>query len=205
VFLAFLFLNLTQLYIYKLKKELKEYWTTRKMSFLLFGFLGGTLIALSPILIGLVSGQLHSSEIAFNSDISIASIGLTFIIIAWEELWFRGLFLNYCNRHLSSIHLSLTIGFLFMLIHILNPQIHLLKTGTALFFAGALLTILYFYFKTIWLPLGLHFGNNFTETFIKTNKETDIWIGNEGYLTTIVLAGLFFFFFIKTKKNITVA
>ena len=126
VFIAFLFLNLTHLYIFKLDKELREFWAIRKMFFLLFGVLGGTLIALSPTAIGIFTGQLNPSQITFNSDISISSIALTFIIISWEELWFRGLFLNYCHRHLSSINLSLTIGLLFMLIHILNPKIDLL-------------------------------------------------------------------------------
>lgn len=202
VFIAFLLLNLTHLYIFKLDKELSEYWSLRKIIFLVFGVLGGTLIALSPTVIGVVSGQLNFSELTFNSDISISSMGLTFLIISWEELWFRGLFLNYCHRQLSSINLSLTIGLLFMLLHILNPKIDLLKTGPTLFFAGALLTILYFYYKTIWLPIGLHFGNNFTGTVLKTSKETDILFGNEGYIGTIILAGLFFLYFIKTKKLI---
>lgn len=203
IFLAFLLLNLTHLYIFKLDKELIEFWSLRKIIFLLFGVLGGTLIALSPTAIGVVAGQLNSSDITFNSDISITSIGLTLIIIGWEELWFRGLFLNYCHRHLSSITLSLTIGLLFMLIHILNPKIDLLKTGPSLFFAGALLTILYFYFRTIWLPVGLHFGNNFTGTILKSTKETDILFGNEGYIGTIILAGLFFVFYNRTKKRTT--
>lgn len=202
VFIAFLLLNLTHLYIFKLDKELSEYWSLRKIIFLVFGVLGGTLIALSPTVIGVVSGQLNFSELTFNSDISISSMGLIFLIISWEELWFRGLFLNYCHRQLSSINLSLTIGLLFMLLHILNPKIDLLKTGPTLFFAGALLTILYFYYKTIWLPIGLHFGNNFTGTVLKTSKETDILFGNEGYIGTIILAGLFFLYFIKTKKLI---
>ncbi len=202
LFIAFLLLNLTHLYIFKLDKELREYWSLRKVIFLLFGVIGGTLIALCPAVIGVITGRLNSSEFTINSDISISSIGLTFLIIGWEELWFRGLFLNYCHRQLSSINLSLTIGLLFMLLHILNPKIDLLKTGPALFFAGALLTILYFYYKTIWLPIGLHFGNNFTGTILNTNNETDILFGNEGYIGTIVLAGLFFLFLIKTKKLI---
>ncbi|MGC9330926.1 MAG: CPBP family glutamic-type intramembrane protease [Bacteroidales bacterium] len=49
-------------------------------------------------------------------------MGLTFVIIAWEELWFRGIFLNYCNRNLSVINLSLTIGFLFMLVHLCKSK-----------------------------------------------------------------------------------
>lgn len=194
ILLAFVFLNLTHFYFFKLRSEITEFWSIRKISYLPIGIIGGGLIAISPTFLGLITGQLSASDISFNTDFSASSIGITFVIIAWEELWFRGIFLNYCNRHLSAINLSITIGLLFMLVHILNPKIDLLKTGPTLFFAGALLTILYFYFKTIWLPVGLHFGNNFTGTILKTSNETDIMFGTEGYIGTIVLAGLFLIF-----------
>lgn len=194
ILLAFIFLNLTHFYFFKLKNEIREFWSIRKIAYLPIGIICGGLIAISPTFLALISGQLSISDISFNSDLSITSIGLTFVIIAWEELWFRGIFLNYCNRYLSAINLSLTIGLLFMLVHLLNPKIDLLKTGPTLFFAGALLTILYFYFKTIWLPIGLHFGNNYLNSIIDTKFETDILFGTEGYVGTIVLAILFFTF-----------
>lgn len=194
IFLAFVFLNLTHFYFFKLKNEIGEFWSTRKITYLPIGIIGGGLIAISPIILGLITGQLSASDISFNTDLSVSSIGLTFVIIAWEELWFRGIFLNYCNRHLSAINLSLTIGLLFMLVHILNPKIDLHKTGATLFFAGALLTILYFYFKTIWLPIGLHFGNNYLNSIIDTKFKTDTLFGEEGYIGTIILAGLFLTF-----------
>jgi len=194
ILLAFIFLNLIHFYFFKLKNEIREFWSIRKITYLPIGIIGGGLIAISPTFLGLISGQLSASDISFNTDFSISSIGLTFVIIAWEELWFRGIFLNYCNRYLSSINLSLTIGLLFMLVHLLNPKIDLLKTGLTLFFAGALLTILYFYFKTIWLPIGLHFGNNYLNSAINTKFETDILFGDDGYVGTIILAGLFLIF-----------
>lgn len=194
ILLAFIFLNLTHFYFFKLKNEIREFWSIRKIAYLPIGIICGGLIAISPTFLALISGQLSISDISFNSDLSITSIGLTFVIIAWEELWFRGIFLNYCNRYLSAINLSLTIGLLFMLVHLLNPKIDLLKTGPTLFFAGALLTILYFYFKTIWLPVGLHFGNNSLNSIIEAKFETDILFGTEGYVGTIVLAILFFTF-----------
>lgn len=89
-----------------------------------------------------------------------------------------------------------------MMVHLLNPEINLLKTGPTLFFAGAFLTIVYFYFKTIWLPIGLHFGNNYL--IIQSNLDTHWLFGNEGYLGAIILALLFLLFvkliINKTKK-----
>ncbi|MBL4755636.1 MAG: CPBP family intramembrane metalloprotease [Flavobacteriales bacterium] len=123
------------------------------------------------------------------------------MVVGWEELWFRGLFLNYCNKYLSAINLSLTMGLLFMLIHLLNPDINLIKTGPTLFLAGATLTLLYFYFKNIWLPIGLHFGNNYFGSLVETNIDDHLFFGNEGYLNAIILGGLFLLFMIKSKSQ----
>ncbi len=127
-----------------------------------------------------MAGQTAFSDLKFNTTLTINSIPVTLAIVAWEELWCRGIFLNYCNRSLSTINISLTIGLLFMLVHLRNPEINLLKTGLTLFFAGAFLTIVYFYFKTIWLPIGLHFGNNYLT--IQSDLDEHWLYGNEGYL-----------------------
>lgn len=201
VFTAFLLLNLTYCYILRLKKELKEFWTLRKLHYLIIGILAGFLIAIIPTIIELVTGQSNTSDINLNAEFSISTIALTFIIVGWEELWFRGLFLNYCHRYLSAINLSLTMGLLFMLIHIFNPEIDLIRTGPTLFFAGALLTILYFYYQNIWLPVGLHLGNNFFGSIIKTKIDDHLFFGNEGYFNAIILGGLFLAFAVKMKIN----
>ncbi|MCD6013636.1 MAG: hypothetical protein K0Q79_3498 [Flavipsychrobacter sp.] len=86
-----------------------------------------------------------------------------------------------------------------MLMHAMNPAIDLLKKGPALFFAGALLTILYFYFRSIWIPIGLHFGNNYTGTFLKNKLDTDAFWGGDGYLTAIIL-GLCFVYFVRKMR-----
>lgn len=85
-----------------------------------------------------------------------------------------------------------------MLVHSINPNIDLLKTGPTLFFAGALLTIVYFYFKTIWLPIGLHFGNNFLS--IGSNLDKHWLFGTEGYLGALVLT-ILFMLFVKLTLN----
>lgn len=204
IFLAFVLLNLAYLCFFPLKNEIRDYWSPGKLIYLPLGIIGGGLIAITPTLIGLITGQLTASELSFNTNFSVSSICLTLIIVAWEELWFRGIILNLCARHLSTVNLSITIGILFMLVHLLNPKIDLLKTGVTLFFAGALLTILYFYFKTIWLAIGLHFGNNYLNSILDTKFENDTLFGEEGFTGTIILAGLFLTFIILTNKRVKV-
>ena len=81
---------------------------------------------------------------------------------------------------------------LFMLVHLLNPDITLLKSGPTLFFAGAFLTLVYFHFKTIWLPIGIHFGNNYLT--LRSNLDGHWLFGEEGYFEATILAILFLIF-----------
>lgn len=90
---------------------------------------------------------------------------------------------------------------LLMLMHILDHKINLLQAGPAFLFAGALLTILYFNYKTIWLPIGLHFGNNVVGSFVTATNENDVFFGGDGYLSAMLLAGLFFLFVVRSKKT----
>ena len=194
ILVVFILLNLVQTYFFNLKNEIKEFWSIRKILYFPIGVICGAIIAISPTLLAVMFGQLPTSEITFSTDFTIYSICLTMVIVSWEELWFRGIFLNYCHKHVSEIIISLTIGLLFALIHVLNPKINLIQTGPSLFFAGALLTIVYFYFKTIWLPIGIHFGNNFSNSIISAKFETNSIFGSEGYIGALILATLFLIF-----------
>ena len=201
--IAFGCLNLIYIFVFKLSKDFKTFWSLRKFPFLIWGLLAGISVALSPILIGLLTAQIQLSELSINPKLSIYSIGITFLIVSWEELWFRGLFLNHCKKYISPIGISITIGLLFTLVHLLNPSFDLLKSGPTLFFAGALLTILYFYYMSFWLPLAFHFGNNITESTVQTNADLGLFLGSDGYMTTIILAALFIFYSLKINPSTT--
>lgn len=200
VLALFVSVNIAIAKIFNLNTEIKTFWSLRKIYFLPIGIIVGGIIAVSPILAGLLTGVTTFGELKLDTTFTLTSIVVTLAIVAWEELWFRGIFLNYYNRHLSAINISITIGLLFMLVHLLNPEINMLKTGPTLFFAGAFLTIVYFYFRTIWLPIGLHFGNNYLSVQSNLNEH---WIlGNEGYFGAIILA-ILFLTFVKLTLNKT--
>lgn len=187
--------------ILKLNSSLKEYWNPQKLLYLPAAFVAGFVIALLPAAISIVAGKAAMGDTRIEFNFSFVGFCLTFIIVSWEELWFRGLFLNYCNRHLSAVNLSVTMGLLFMFMHAMNPQIDLLKKGPALFFAGALLTALYFYYKSIWMPIGLHFGNNYTGTMLKYKLDADTLWGGDGYVSAAILCVCFLFIAARLKKT----
>lgn len=196
---VFIVVNLISAKILKLKNQLQDFWSLKKIYFLPIGFLVGGGIALSPLVIALAIGKIGLDELQLSSAFTLSSFFITLAVVSWEELWFRGIFLNHCKQNMSAIHISLIIGLLFMILHVLNPNINLLKTGPNLFLAGAFLTLVYFYFKTIWLPIGLHFGNNYLN--FQSNLESHWLFGNEGYLSAIFLLGLFLLFAKLTLKK----
>lgn len=200
-FVAFLFINLNYVSFLRLT-VIKEYWAPFKAWYMLPAILAGACIATLPNALALCFGVLKQADITYNFA-SFSSVIITFFIVGWEELWFRSVILNYCNRYLSTIHISVVMGVLFMLVHVLNPKMHLLYTGPALFFAGALLTATYFYYRSIWVPLGLHYGNNFISEMIRPATESHLFFGGNGYLSAIILAALFLAFAYKLKRQKT--
>lgn len=188
----FLMLNISLAFFFKLIPTLKEHWSVLKLHHFFLGFFSWLLILSIAYCIKLYLG---GYDLIFEKDKASIwmGLGLTIIIVAWEELMFRGVILNFLQKFSSKIYLSFISGLLFMLIHLLNPEINILVQGLNLFFAGFLLSILYLKFKNIWLPLGFHFANNVFNSRIElvTGYKldmSDVFLSNEGYLDTFFLA-----------------
>jgi len=131
-----LLLNIGIASIIKKRIFLKENWTLRKFHFFGIGFLFWTIMLAIGFLLKCAFGG--TSEI--NTDISIYLKGmyLTLIVVSWEELLFRGIILNYVHQYSNKIFISLVMGGLFMIAHLLNPEFDFLRQAPNLFFAGYL-------------------------------------------------------------------
>ncbi len=80
-----------------------------------------------------------------------------------EELIFRGAVFRIVDERLGTAAALLISGALFGLVHALNPGATLFSTIAIAIEAGALLGMAYAAARTLWLPMGLHLGWNFTE------------------------------------------
>jgi membrane protease YdiL (CAAX protease family) len=201
VFVAFTGLNLLYVKLYSLQPELNYYWSLKKIPYFMYGSLSGGLLVTLPVLLAIASGKADATDIQW-SRLSILSAGFTLLIIAWEELWFRSLLLNYINRYLPDVYISVLTGILFMAIHMLNPEINLIKDGPVLFLAGTLLTALYFYYRNIWLPAGVHFGNNFFGPLLSERLEEHRLFGEQGLIyISILFAGTTVFLLKLARRN----
>lgn len=184
---AILFIGVLILDINWLRQSVafKRFWSVKKLPLLLAGIAAGTIIGNASECIALLTNQVEFEHIATN--FTARGVFATFVIVGWEELWFRGIYLNYCQKHLSTLSISLLIGFLFMAVHGLNPELNLLESRPALFFAGTMLTLAYFVSKSFWLPLGLHFGNNLLGSVITTTQPDNSFFAEDGYVSAMVL------------------
>jgi len=199
--LIFIILNVALAHLLNIKNELKNFWTLKKSYLLPLGAVGGLLIAAFPSLLALIFSEITFDQIIFQQAISFQTIGITLIIVGWEELWFRSILLNYCKRTLSPTTVSLLIGLFFMLVHLLNPNFEILNAGLALFFAGTFLTMSYFYTQSIWAPVGLHFGNNIFSNLFEVEFKNQLLFGSDGYISALILAALTLILWQKLKTN----
>ena len=84
----------------------------------------------------------------------------------WEEVTFRGLLFRVTEQTFGTwvgVALSAVI---FGVVHGLNPNASLAASVAIILESGILLAAAYFATRTLWLPIGLHFGWNFTEDFV---------------------------------------
>ena len=80
-----------------------------------------------------------------------------------EEIVFRGALFRMIDERLGSTAATLISAGIFGALHALNPGATLLSTVAIALEAGVLLAAAYAAARTLWLPIGIHFGWNFTE------------------------------------------
>lgn len=83
-----------------------------------------------------------------------------------EELIFRGILLRWIEEFAGSWAALFITSALFGLVHITNPNATWLSSLTIAAVAGTLLGGAYMLTRSLWLPVGLHFGWNVTQGLV---------------------------------------
>ncbi len=78
----------------------------------------------------------------------------------YEELMFRGYILQKLNEKTGTFAAVVISSLIFALLHVTNPGANFIGLVNT-WFIGALLCSLYFRSRSLWLPIGFHFGWNF--------------------------------------------
>jgi membrane protease YdiL (CAAX protease family) len=107
-------------------------------------------------------GIAHSNGIARDTKILVPlaiALGAAF----GEELTFRGGVFRVLEDGFGTAVALIASAVAFGLIHALNPGATVVSTAAIALESGVLLGLAYAATRSLWLPIGLHFGWNFTE------------------------------------------
>ena len=84
----------------------------------------------------------------------------------WEEVTFRGLLFRSIERAAGTWVGVAVSALVFGALHGLNPNASLLASAAIVVESGIMLAFAYVATRTLWLPIGIHFGWNFTEDYL---------------------------------------
>ena len=165
------------------------------------------------VLVALVAGMAIFDSVPLAEG-AWGAIPLTVVVLLFgsmgEELVFHGYAFQHLVRHMGEFATVLPVGILFGLMHLGNQNVTLLAVVNTIAW-GVLLGCAYLRTRTLWLPIGMHFGWNVAMPFLGVNlsgftiavtgyelhwRTGVLWGGGAyglegGLLTTVVVAGLF--------------
>ncbi len=190
-------------------------WTTASRRNLSLGLLGGIGAALIVLLLP-VATRVADFEPAPNQHFAWPSLLFVSLLLGFgaigEELLFRGYGFQVFLAAVGPFAAILPAAVLFAIVHANNPAFGLLA-GFNTFLWGVLLGYSFLRSGDLWLPIGLHFGWNWTMPLLGVNlsgltmgvtgytmrwKIGGLWSGGAygiegGLLTTAVVALLYFY------------
>jgi membrane protease YdiL (CAAX protease family) len=132
------------------------------------GLLGGALIGLglfaSAIAVLYAMGVARIVETPGNDLLGAANMAV--LAGVGEELLFRGIVFRLFEEMFGSFAALLVSALFFGAVHLANQGATLTSGAAIAIEAGLLLGAAYMWSRTLWLPIGLHFGWNFAESAI---------------------------------------
>ena len=129
----------------------------------------GTLVGL--VWFGLLMAMLYMGGHYQINGLAFPNRLLSAVVFAigtaiWEEVTFRGLLFRVTEQTFGTWVGVAVSAVVFGVVHGLNPNASLAASVAIILESGILLAAAYFATRTLWLPIGLHFGWNFAEDFI---------------------------------------
>lgn len=123
---------------------------------------------LGLVLFASVIGLLHLAGSAHLVGISagfdpIPALAISIIAAVGEELALRGAAFRILEETCGTSLALMLSAAIFGLLHVLNPGATAVSTAAIAIEAGVLLGVAYVLTRNLWLPIGIHFGWNFTE------------------------------------------
>ena len=94
---------------------------------------------------------------------AVALLGFTAAVAVSEELLFRGILFRIVEQRLGTWLSLVLTGVLFGAMHLVNPHASLWGATAIAIEAGLMLGAAYAATRTLWVPIGVHFGWNYAQ------------------------------------------
>jgi membrane protease YdiL (CAAX protease family) len=149
---------------------------------LVLGLIAGAALFTVVVLELVVTGHYRVSAVALTPDLAMAVL-LLLPGAALEEMLFRGVLFRLNEEWAGSWVAIVVSAALFGAAHAANQGATWISTIAITLEAGVLLAAAYMVTRTLWFPIGMHFGWNFFEGPVYGTQVSG------GHLTTSLLAG----------------
>jgi membrane protease YdiL (CAAX protease family) len=151
------------LYRYYESRTITELTTHHLFRNLIAGIILGSLLQSLTILVMYIGGYYHIEK-TNNLVYLIPSLTMGVAAAIFEELIMRGILFRITEERLGSYIALFISAIVFGLMHFGNPNSSLLISIALAIEAGLLLGIAYMVTRSLWLPIGIHFAWNFTQS-----------------------------------------
>jgi membrane protease YdiL (CAAX protease family) len=94
---------------------------------------------------------------------AVALLGFTAVAVVVEELIFRGILFRIVEQRIGTRAALVLTGLLFGAAHLFNPHATVWSALAIAIAGGFMLAAAYAATRTLWLPIGVHFGWNFAQ------------------------------------------
>ncbi|PSM39365.1 CPBP family intramembrane metalloprotease domain-containing protein [Streptomyces dioscori] len=121
--------------------------------------IGGALF--SAVMVNLFTSGYYEVDGIDSRSGAMGLLGFMAAAAVTEELMFRGVLFRIAEERVGTWIALVLTGTLFGLSHLLNPNATLWGAAAIAVEAGGMLTAAYVATRSLWLPIGLHFGWNF--------------------------------------------
>ena len=127
------------------------------------GFLWGVLMMAAIIGIFAISGWYKVVGCSFNAGIIYRYLMTYFVVAVGEEIVFRGIMFRLLDSQFNVWVALLISAVVFGIAHIINPNATVVSTVGISLASGVLFGLLFKYYRTLWVPIGIHWSWNFVQ------------------------------------------
>lgn len=127
------------------------------------GFLWGMLMMAAVIGIFALCGWYKIIGCSFNVAFVYRYLMAYFVVAVGEEIVFRGIMFRLLDSQFNLWVAMIISAIVFGAAHIINPNATVVSTVGISLASGVLFGLLFKYYRTLWVPIGIHWSWNFVQ------------------------------------------